>query len=219
MPSPAPSVPVLERPEQVVTVLGLVAASRLSAFDWLAEDALHAPRPEVRVAVARLAAGQLGSYEALALAAHEHGGVLTGAAAPYLRLLDGIGQRTRSADWWERVVRTVVAGGMVRDLARTVGEQLAEPARGVVAASLAGQGLTGLVAAEVARATTEDPTLAPRLALWGRRVAGEALGAVQPVLEVVESAGAADLGALAAPAAGTISAGHARRMERLGLAA
>lgn len=219
MPTPEPSVPALDRPEQVVTVLGLVAASRLTAFDWLAADALHAPRTHVRVAVARLASGQLGAYDALARSAEEHGGVLTDAAEPYLRQLDGIGLRTRSDDWWERVVRTVVAGGMVRDLARLVGEHLPEPVRGVVAESLAGQGLTGLVAAEVAQATAGDEALAARLALWGRRVAGEALGAVQPVLDVVESAGAADLSDLAAPAVGTISAGHARRMERLGLAA
>lgn len=219
MPSPEPSVPALDRPGQVVTVLGLVAASRLTAFDWLAADALYAPRPQSRVAVARLASGQLGAYDALASGAEEHGGVLTEAAAPYLALLDAIGQRTRSDDWWERVVRTVVAGGMVRDLARLVGEHLPDPVRGVVAGALAGQGLTGLVAAEVAQATAGDAALAARLALWGRRVAGEALGAVQPVLDIVESTGEADLGALAAPAVGTISAGHARRMERLGLAA
>ncbi|WP_413452283.1 ferritin-like fold-containing protein [Georgenia phoenicis] len=219
MPSPESSVPALDRPGQVVTVLGLVAASRVTAFDWLAADALYAPRAQTRVAVARLASGQLGAYDALARAAEEQGGVLTDAAAPYLALLDAIGQRTRSDDWWERVVRTVVAGGMVRDLARLVGEQLPDPARGVVAGALAGQGLTGLVAAEVTQATAGDEALAARLALWGRRVAGEALGAVQPVLDVVASAGAADLGGLAAPATATISAGHARRMERLGLAA
>ncbi|PYG00555.1 tRNA-(MS[2]IO[6]A)-hydroxylase (MiaE)-like [Georgenia satyanarayanai] len=219
MPSPEPSVPALDRPEQVVTVLGLVAASRVTAFDWLAADALHAPRTQARVAVTRLASGQLGAYDTLARSAEEHGGVLTDAAAPYLELLDGIGQRTRSDDWWERVVRTVVAGGMVRDLARVVGERLPEPVRDVVAGALAGQGLTGLVAAEVAQATAGDQALSARLALWGRRVAGEALGAVQPVLDVVELAGAVDLSALAAPAVGTVSADHARRMQRLGLAA
>lgn len=219
MSSTDPSVPLLDRPEQVVTVLGLVAASRLTAFDWLAEDAAHAPRPETREALALLATRQLGRYPDLVAAAEEHDGVLSRAAEPYLELLDGIGRRTRSADWWERMVRTVVAGGMVRDLARLVSQQLAGPAKEVTEAALAGQGLTGLVAAEVSRATVDDERLAARLALWGRRVAGEALGAVQPVLGVVESAGGADLTELAAPALGTISAGHARRMERLGLAA
>src|SRR5690625_2353325 len=107
---------------------------------------------------------------------------------------------------------------MLRDLARVVAGQLPAPAHDVAYAALAGQGLTGLVAAEVARASGQDAALAARLALWGRRVAGEVLGAVQPVLAVAGSAGA-DLGELAAPALGAISAGHARRMDRLGLAA
>lgn len=219
MSSPEPSLPVLAQPGQVVTVLGLVAASRLTAFDWLAEDTVHAPRAQTREALALLATRQLGRYPDLAAAAEEHDGVLVLAAEPYLEIIDEIGRRTRSADWWERVVRTVVAGGMVRDLARMLADQLPGGAREVAEAALAGQGLTGLVAAEVTRATTDDERLDARLALWGRRVAGEALGAVQPVLGVVESVGGVDVSGLAAPALGTISAGHARRMTRLGLSA
>ncbi|WP_324649730.1 ferritin-like fold-containing protein [Georgenia sp. H159] len=219
MSSPEPSLPVLEQPGQVVTVLGLVAASRLTAFDWLAEDTAHAPRAQTREALALLATRQLGRYADLAAAAEEHDAVLVAAAEPYLEIIDEIGRRTRSGDWWERVVRTVVAGGMVRDLARLVADQLPDGPREVAEVALAGQGLTGLVAAEVTRATTADERLDARLALWGRRVAGEALGAVQPVLGVVESVGGTDVSGLAAPALGTISAGHARRMNRLGLSA
>ncbi len=210
-------VPRLERPEQVTTVLGLVTAGRFTLFDWLAADAAHAPDPGARIELSRFAAAELAGHPELERAAADHGAVLADVTAPYLELFDAIGRRTVSTDWWERMVRTTVAGGMVRDLVGLVVEHLADP--GVAADALAGRDLTDLVAEEVGRATDADPRLAARLALWGRRVAGEALGAVQPVLGVVASTSGTDLGALAAPALGAISAGHARRMARLGLAA
>lgn len=218
MPSAEHPVALLESPGQVVTVLGLVAASRITAFDWLAEDAAQAPAAETRVTFTRLAAAELDHHGDVEQHVAQLGGDLVGAATPYLELLGGIGQRTRSAQWWERVVRTVVAGGMVRDLVELVAGRLAQPARDLAVGALAGTDLTEVVAAEVTRVSAEEPSLSARLALWGRRVAGETLGVVQPVLGVVESAGGADLGELAAPALGTISAGHAHRMGRLGLA-
>ena len=191
----------------MATVLGLVTAGRFALFDWLAADAAHAPDVRTRVALAGFAAAELERHPDVERAAAGLGVDLAERTAPYLEIFDGIGRRTVSTDWWERVVRTTVAGGMVRDLV------------GLGADALAGRDLTDVVADQVRGATDADPRLADRLALWGRRVAGEALGTVQPVLGVVAATSGTDLGGLAAPALGTISSGHARRMARLGLAA
>lgn len=201
----------------MATVLGLVTAGRFALFDWLAADAAHAPDVRTRVALAGFAAAELERHPDVERAAAGLGADLAERTAPYLEIFDGIGRRTVSTDWWERLVRTTVAGGMVRDLVGLVVEQLAEP--GLAADALAGRDLTDVVADQVRGATDADPRLADRLALWGRRVAGEALGTVQPVLGVVAATSGTDLGGLAAPALGTISSGHARRMARLGLAA
>lgn len=85
---------------------------------------------------------------------------------------------------------------------------------------------------------TDDHTFASRLALWGRRVVGEALGQVQqvvsrePALARLLSGGAAGSGFTPDSTAPTdedkqlmawlyaqLTAEHSRRMDRLGLAA
>ena len=79
-----------------------------------------------------------------------------------------------------------------------------------------------------ASAGSADDVLASRLALWGRRLVGEALGVVQTVLaahpELLRLATVdpadADAGADRSPKLfGQLTAEHTRRMARLGLTA
>lgn len=202
----------------VVAVLGLVAASRVTTLGWLAADAAHAPDPRTAIELARQASVQLAGHDELERLAREHGGDLAVAAGPHLEIFRDITERTRPADWWERLVRTAVAGGMLADLAGALVERLPE-------SGWAGTAVPGsedhleLVVALTTRVTTGHPSLAARLALWGRRVAGEVLGAVQPALARLDADGGAGLGSLGADLVGELSTTHARRMERLGLAA
>lgn len=231
MPEPQADVPAqmeLTHPGQVLAVLNLVAASRLTAFAWYAQDAGQAPDVRDRVALSRLSAEQMGHYDDVVRAVVAAGDRADGGpdetAHVYLGLLDGIGARTRPRDWWERLMRSFVAGGMIADFASLLAERLKEPHRRLAVAALARGDQEETVIAVLRPATDADPALAARLALWGRRVAGEALGVVQPTLaamtaSVARGSGGQELGELTAPALSAISTGHARRMERLGLTA
>lgn len=186
-------------------VLGFVAAERLAAFDRIAQDAVHAPSLELREVLSRLAADQLAGYEGL-LAAADRSALVTS----HLDLLTGSDARTVPADWWERAMRAVVLGGMVRDLAGVLADWLAaERQLSVAPVPDPVQPVLALLAPAVA----DDEPLRARLALWGRRLAGEALGLVQPTVSRLE------LPELAPVAMGAMSSGHARRMDRLGLTA
>src|SRR5690554_6970208 len=209
-------VPQVTDSEQVVGVLGLLAASRITSFGWLATDAARAPDARQRIGFARVAAAQLDADDELDAAARRHGGDLVSAAEPYLELFAGIGERTRPADWWERLVRTVVAGGMVQDLAGEVARGLPQELYAQVAPDA---DFVEFVVAAMGPVTAGSPALEARLALWGRRVAGEALGMVGPALSTVTVRSGHDLTRLAGPVMATLSAQHAHRMERLGLAA
>lgn len=209
-------VPPLTDPEQVVAALGLLAASRVTTFGWLATCSARAPSAQQRLGFARVAAAQLETDAELDAAAGRHGGDLAAAAEPHLELFGGIGQRTRPADWWERLVRTVVAGGMVQDLAGEVARGLPQELYAQVAPDA---DFVEFVVAAMGPVTAGSPALEARLALWGRRVAGEALGMVGPALSTVTVRSGHDLTRLAGPVMATLSAQHAHRMERLGLAA
>ena len=209
-------VPLLTDPEQVVGALGLLAASRVTTFGWLATCSARAPGAEQRIGFARVAADQLGTEAELEAAARRHGGDLVAAAEPHLELFAGIGQRTRPADWWERLVRTVVAGGMVQDLGAEVARGLPEE---LYAHLMLEADFVEFVVAAMGSVTAGSPALEARLALWGRRVAGEALSMVGPALSTVTVGNGHDLTGLAGSVVATLSAQHAHRMERLGLAA
>lgn len=217
MPSPSADVPA--RPAQPErALLGFIAAGRLTAFAWFADVAVNAPDVRARVALSRLAADQVEAYDAVARVAEQEGGPLADVVQDYLTMLDGVATRIRPADWWEDLIRSFVAGGMIADFAVLLGEQLDAPYRGAVVP--AGQDQEDVVVAALRPAVDADSRLAARLALWGRRVAGEALGVVQPALAAMAgSAGLEGLDALVARALSEISADHARRMDRLGLAA
>lgn len=199
--------------DAVVAVLGLVAACGVTTLGWLADDSTHAPDARTRIELARLAAARLCGHDELERIAREHGGGLSAAAAPHLAVFRGITERTRPADWWERLLRTAVAGGMLHDLADLLTDQLPGIVRAGLPSPRGREEHLDLVIAVTAPVTAGHPSLAARQALWGRRVAGEVLGAVAPALAQV----GADLEV--PQVLGTLSSGHARRMDRLGLAA
>ncbi|MEE6280531.1 ferritin-like fold-containing protein [Georgenia sunbinii] len=193
-----------------VAVLGFVAADRLTAFSWLAEDAAHAPDVVTRESLSRLAAGQLAGDVSALLA--ELGADPATATVPHLRLLEEMGARTTPSDWWERLMRSVVVGGMVRDLETVLLDQVAAVHRARAATV---PDPVEPMADLLAPAIGGDERLRARLALWGRRVAGEALGLVHPAMSSLGEDGAG----LVAPALSAMSGGHARRMDRLRLTA
>src|SRR5690625_7787760 len=92
-------VPPLTDSEQVVAALGLLAASRVTTFGWLATCSARAPSAQQRLGFARVAAAQLDTDAALDAAAGRHGGDLAAAAEPPRELFAGLGQRPRPPAW------------------------------------------------------------------------------------------------------------------------
>ena len=94
--------------------------------------------------------------------------------------------------------------------------------------ALADAGQGEFVVAEVRRAIEEEPTLAGRLALWGRRLVGEALSQAQRVAAERDAFAFLLVGSQGMPGAGLteivhmfgrITDRHTKRMESLGLSA
>jgi hypothetical protein len=165
----------------VVDLLGVLAYGELSAFGRLASDAELAPSLDSRVALSRLAALEFGHYELLAARLQELGVDPHEAMAPFVAALDAFHERIDPSTWHESLVKYFVGDSIASDFFREVSAFLDDDTRDLITGALDSPGKTEFVVKEVLAATAEDPVLASRLALWGRRLMGEALSQSQRV--------------------------------------
>lgn len=208
----------------VLDLLGLLAHGELASFARLADDAAHAPDINGRLMLSRMAAGELSHIDVLAQHVARLGGELEAEMLSYADVLGDFDARTMPRDWWERLMKTYVGYGLVLDFQRELGGRLDEQTRALVEDVLADNGYADYVVSVLAPILAAEPQLGARLALWGRRVVGEALGIAQNALVrhpslVTLLSGGADDEAEATRVLNRLAGGHARRMDRLGLTA
>jgi tRNA-(MS[2]IO[6]A)-hydroxylase (MiaE)-like len=210
--------------DAIIDLFGLLAYAELVAFFNLSGDAALASSLEDKAALGEMAVAEFGHFRALHDELTRRGAVPEQAMEPFVAPLDAFHARTAPADWLESLVKAYVGDGLAADFYRAVAERLEPQARALVQEALADTGHADLVVSRVRAAIEADPTLAGRLALWARRLVGEALGQAQRV--------AAERQALARMLAGgevtqlgqigrmfaQLTDAHARRMAALGLA-
>src|SRR5256885_1612673 len=160
----------------VVDLVGLLAYAELTAFDRLVDDARLAPTLEDRAALAGMAVAEFGHYCRL----HDHlekdlGVDAEDAMTPFVAVLDAFHEQTAPADWLEGLVKAYVGDGMAGDFYRETAQRVEEPTRSLVLDVLADTGHAEFAVDHVRAAIVTDPSVAGRLALWARRLVGEAL--------------------------------------------
>ncbi|WP_409332161.1 ferritin-like fold-containing protein [Trujillonella humicola] len=166
----------------VVDLLGALAYAELTAFDRLAEDARMAPTLGGHAALARMAAAELGHHVRLAERLAELGADPAGAMTPFVPALDAFHASTRPRTWLEGLVKAYVGDGLAADFYREVAVFLPEPDRGLILEVMADTGHSDFAVREVRAAIATNRTVAGRLALWGRRLVGEAITQSQAVI-------------------------------------
>jgi Uncharacterized conserved protein len=209
----------------VVDLLGVLAYAELTAFLRLAEDAATlAPTLTDRAALSDLAAVEHRHFRLLRDRLTELGADPEEAMAPFVDAFDSWHALTRPSDWLEALVKAYVGTGIAmdfyREAARRVGPEIAE----LVEEALADEGRSEFAVERVRATLKENPKAAGRLALWARRLVGEALSqahrvaAARPALAglLVEGGEGQDL-----PEIGRLFARlteeHGKRMAALGL--
>jgi hypothetical protein len=160
----------------VVDLVGLLAYAELTAFDRLVDDARLAPSLEDRAALAGMAVAEFGHYQRL----HDHlekdlGVRAEDAMTPFVSVLDAFHEQTAPADWLEGLVKAYVGDGMASDFYREAARRVEEPTRSLVLDVLADTGHAEFAVDHVRAAIVSEPAVAGRLALWARRLVGEAL--------------------------------------------
>jgi hypothetical protein len=210
----------------VVDLLGAIAYGELSAFERLVDDARLAPSLRDKVEMATMASLEFGHVGRLHDRIRELGSDPFEAMAPFESAIDLFHAHTAPADWYEGLIKAYVGDGMASDFYREIAAYLDTESRDVIIASLEDTGQADFAVRHIRQAIDDDPKLGGRLALWGRRLMGEALTQAQRVAAERDAlttllAGGIDRPGLDLAAIGRmftrITERHADRMAELGL--
>lgn len=208
----------------VLDLFGLLAYAELVAFFRLSEDAALASSLADKAALGEMAVAEFGHFRLLSERIARLNTSPEEAMSPFVAPLDAFHARTAPADWLQGLVKAYVGDGFAADFYRAVAELLDPESRALVLEVLADTGHADFVVSRVRAAIAADPPLAGRLALWARRLVGEALAQAHrvaaeraPLAALLVSGDAARQGDIARMFAHLTDA-HDQRMSALGLA-
>ena len=209
----------------VVDLLGVLAYGELIAFERLADDARLAPSLLDKAALGGMAVAEYQHYERIANYLTRVGVDPVVAMGPFVGALDEFHNLTAPSDWLEGLVKAFVGDGIATDFYREVATFLDDEPRALVDEVLQDSGHAQFAVDRVRAAIEADPSVGGRLALWARRLVGEALVQAQRVAVDREaltdlivggasgSGGLVELGHLLA----RLTEAHTKRMAQLGL--
>ncbi|HEY2443767.1 MAG TPA: ferritin-like fold-containing protein [Streptosporangiaceae bacterium] len=206
----------------VVDLLGMLAYAELVAFFRLSDDAALAPSLDDKAALGRMAVAEFSHFERIHAELERLGADADLAMQPFTGSIDAFHVRTAPADWLEGLVKAYVGDGFAADFYRAAAVVLDPQRRTLVLEVLADTGHAQFAVERVRAAVDADPAVAGRLALWARRLVGEALGEAQRVaaerpplarLLVGDGSQLGEVGRMFA----RLTDAHTQRMRALGL--
>ena len=165
----------------VVDLLGALAYGELTAFERLAEDARLAPTVADKAALAAMAVAEYNHFSLISARLAEMAVEPESAMEPFMEALEAFHARTPPADWLEGLVKAYVGDGIAGDFYREVSAYLDASTRDLVVRVLEDTGHAAFAVERVRAAIAAEPRVGGRLALWGRRLVGEALSQAQRV--------------------------------------
>lgn len=211
----------------VLDLLGGLAYGELSAFERLAEDAKFAPTLADKAALARMASAEFHHYQLLHDRLVEVGADPAEVMTPFVEALDAFHRMTAPSDWLEGLVKAYVGDAIASDFYREVAVRLDDDTRELVLRVMADTGYAQFAVDRVRQAIEADRRVGGRLALWGRRLMGEALSQAQRVVAERDALSNLLVGGAAVKGFDLVEVGkmfnritetHTKRMAALGLA-
>lgn len=211
----------------VVELLALLGYGELSAVEQLNQDSQDAPDLRTKVAIQTMAASEWSHFVQLRDRLVELGEDPYEAMESFRTTFSRFHGKTEPSDWLEGLLKAYVGDGLAADFYREIAAFLDAETRQLVLETMSQTGNSEFVVDQVREAIAADPRVAGRLALWGRRLMGEALSQAQMVVAERDVLTAVVVGAADRPGGfdlasigrmfTRITEAHAQRMARLGL--
>ena len=221
--STSPADPVRD-PRFLRDLLGVMAYGELSAFERLSSDARYSPTLRDRAVLGGLAVSEFQHFELVCAKLAELGVDAEEAMLPFQPSVDHFHERTRPSDWYESLMKAYVIDTVSADFYRSISGYVDADTAGLIRTIQSSEGATAVLGERLKAALADDPRLASRLALWARRLLGEALTQAQRVsvdhalLGGLAGVDEARAGELVRELTAELAAAHSRRMSQLGLA-
>jgi 1,2-phenylacetyl-CoA epoxidase catalytic subunit len=163
-------------------LFALLAYGEVAAFYRLTDEARMAPNLAGRINMASMAAAEMNHYELLRDALAKRGVDIVTVMTKYASALENYHRLTMPSTWLEALVKTYIGDALAADFYLEIADALPDDAADVVRAVLSETGHSQFVVAEVRAAVTASDKQRHRLALWSRRLLGEAITQAQYVL-------------------------------------
>lgn len=201
----------------IMPFLGLTAYLQLELYQASARAVSGAAELKSKDVLARVAGVTLSKHQRLTGEIRRRGHEPYVVMEPFSAVIDDFIERLDIPDWHQHVLSIFLVGGLFDDFFASLAAGLSDGYRDEAIAILSDDSgrieLRELLSAEIA----SDPSLANRLALWGRRLVGDTLLVSRHVLTLSE--GRTFVASEVEPVFTELIADHIRRMDDLGLTA
>lgn len=208
-----------------MALLGLIAYQELTAFEHLSSDARLSPTLVDRETLGRLAVTEFAHYEMARELIAARGLDPQEVIAPFIQSLDEMHRRTKPGDWYESLTKAYVIDGVAADFYALIASGLQPEIQLLVSEVKTSAVNTDWLRERLQLAIDDHPERASRLALWGRRLLGEALTQAREIGErydywgALQAAGPDARGQEMTRLFARLVESHSRRMRELGMTA
>lgn len=170
----------MESPSRALTeLLGVVAYGELAGFFRIAADAELAPSLAESIKMAELADIEFRHYGLISAHIKSLGIEPEAAMAPFIPAFDGYHERTKPANWFEGLVKAYVGDSIATDFNLEIANLLPPESREVILTTADSSSHIEFAVSTLMAAMAKDERLRGRLALWARRLVGEAIAQAQ----------------------------------------
>ncbi len=215
-PSPATN-PAFDDPAYrtgILELLGLLASGEIIACERLAEDAKMAPDLHTTVEIYAMASSEFAHFLLLRDRLVELGEEPYARMTPFAATFEAFHLKTKPSDWLEGLVKAFVFDGLAADFYREIAAFLDADTRELVLDAMSGTGSSEFVVDAVRGAIEVDPKVGGRLALWGRRLMGEALSQAQMVVAERDDLSSLLVGGVDSPGMDLAAIGRTSGLQR-----
>ena len=210
----------------VLDLLGLIACGELFAFENLSKDCARSSSLSAKAQLGEIACGEFGHFKQVRDRIVSLGADPDELVNSYIPILTEFHENTAPRDLLEGLLKVYVGDGIAADFGREVAQLVDPDTQAFINEVLSGNAQAEFVVPYVQQALSEDPGAAGRLALWGRRLMGEALAQAQRVAADRPDLAQLVIGGVGADGAGLadfsnmlarLTERHSERMTSLGL--